>query len=142
MTGEQPVKGIFLGRGLPKDAPASFMDWGFVNLDKDGNRVDVASLPPDADLGSLKLGGISLLVGKQNLMPTWKEAANKLRAAIESENFANPGMQEQIDQWLSKGIEGEALHDKVKEAKGLLTLKDVGLAPIEDVTTSPENKGG
>jgi hypothetical protein len=131
---------IFLGRGLPKDAPPSFMDWGFINLDQDGNPVDVEKMPPDADLGGLRLGGIPLSVGKQNIMPNWEGAEDKLRGAVASENFANPKMQEQIDTWLAEGISGEALHDRVKEAKGLLTLKDVGLE--EEETHAPENKGG
>jgi hypothetical protein len=71
-------------------------------------------------------------------MPFWDEAA--LRDAIASENFANPKMEEQINGWLNEGIEGEKLYQKIKEAKGLLTLKDVGLeeenAPAQDETKS------
>jgi hypothetical protein len=127
---------IFIGRGLPKEAPASFMNWGFVNLDADGNFVDVASLPEDYDMGALKLGGIPLLVGKENVLPTWDE--NKLREAVASENFARPKMQEQIDQWLNEVATGDELYEKVKEAKGLLTLKDVGLEEITTPTEEPK----
>ena len=127
---KKPIQfAIFIGRGLPKDAPASFMDWGFVTLDGDGNLVDTESLPPDADMGAYKMGGIALLVGKQNYLPTWGENTDKLTSAVASENFAHTRMQEQIDQWLEQGIQGDALHDAVKEAKGLITLKDVGLDP-------------
>lgn len=144
MANRKPVeKGIFLGRGLPKDAPASFMDWGFVTLDQDGNFVDMESLPPDTDIGGFKMGGIALKVGQPNLLPTWGESTSKLIAAVASENFAHPKMQEQINQWLEEVASGDELYQKVKEAKGLITLKDVGLDPDTELPVAgDENKGG
>jgi hypothetical protein len=117
------------------------MDWGFVTVDSDGNLVDTDTLPEDADMGAYKMGGIALNVGQQNYLPTWFEDNSKLIAAIASENFAHPRMQDQINQWLEQGIQGDALHDAVKEAKGLITLKDVGLDP-DTALPIEENKGG
>lgn len=126
----KPVqKGIFIGRGLPKDAPPSFMDWGFVTIDPAGNVVDTESLPEDTDMGGFTMGGIALRVGQQNVLPTWGDDTNKLIGAVASENFAHPRMQAQIDQWLTEVENGDELYEKVKEAKGLITLKDVGLDP-------------
>jgi hypothetical protein len=127
---KKPVQqGIFIGRGLYKDAPASFMNWGRIWIDQDNNPVDLDSLPNDFDRSTLKEGSPALFVGKANPMPVWDEEV--LRAAIASENFAHPRMEEQINGWLDQGIESHALYEKVKEAKGLLTLKDVGLEPVE-----------
>jgi hypothetical protein len=125
MSKKPVTKGIFIGRGLPKDAPPSFMGWGFSPIDGEGNLVDLDNLPAGTDPVSLKLGAPALLVGKQNYMPFWNEQA--LRDAIASENFAHPRMEEQIIKWLDEGVEGEKLYNRIKEAKGLLTLKDVGL---------------
>jgi hypothetical protein len=124
------VSGIFIGRGLYKDAPASFMNWGRIWIDQDNNPVDFDSLPPDFDRSTIKEGGPALFVGKLNPMPVWDEGV--LRAAIASENFAHPKMEEQINAWLNEGIESHALYEKVKEAGGLLTLEDVGLKPLKE----------
>jgi hypothetical protein len=150
MSKEPVTKGIFIGRGLPKDAPPSFMGWGFSPIDGEGNLVDLDNLPAGTDPVSLKLGAPALLVGKQNYMPFWNKAA--LRDAVASENFAHPRMEEQINGWLSEGIESEKLYQKIKEAKGLLTLKDVGLEgeekevtpaqPQEEEEKEPTKSGG
>lgn len=125
----KPVsKAVFIGRGLTKDTGPSFMNWGFSPIDTDGNLVDPENLPTDADLVELKLGAPALLVGKPNYMPFWDDTA--LRSAVASENFAHPKMEEQINAWLSEGIEGEALHDRVRDAKGLITLKDLGFEEL------------
>jgi hypothetical protein len=140
----KPVsEAIFLGRGLTRDTRPSFMNWGFSPIDKDGNLVEVDNIPTDADLVELKLGAPALIVGKRNYMPFWDDAA--LRGAVASENFAHPKMEEQINAWLDAGIEGEALYQKVKEAKGLITLKDLGfeeLPPAEGDTPASDTKQG
>lgn len=135
MTRKPVTEAIFLGKGLSKDTGPSFMNWGFSPVDKDGNLVDIDNLPTDADLVSLKLGAPALLVGKKNYMPFWDDTA--LRNAVASENFAHPKMEEQINGWLNEGIEGDALHAKVKEAKGLITLKDVGLEEVPATGETP-----
>jgi hypothetical protein len=138
MAKRPATQGIFLGRGLSKDTGPSFMNWGRIAIDQDNNPVDPDNLPADYDRSTIKVGAPALLVGKLNFMPVWDEEV--LRAAIASENFAHPRMEEQIKAWLDEGIESHALYEKIKEAKGLLTLKDVGLeelaAPVE------ETKGG
>jgi hypothetical protein len=132
MARKPVTEAVFIGKGLTRDDGPSFMNWGFSPVDKDGNLVDVENLPTDADLVELKLGAPALVVGKKNYMPFWDDTA--LRAAVTSENFAHPKMEEQINTWLDEGIEGEALYQKVKEAKGLITLKDLGFEelPPED----------
>ena len=142
MTRKPVSQGIFIGRGLTRDAPPSFMNWGFSPVDREGNLVDTDNLPEGTDPASLKLGAPSLMVGKQNYMPFWDEDA--LRRAVKGENFAHPKMQEQIDGWLNEGVESEALYQKIKEAKGLLTLKDVGLEelPASEAKPGTEKTGG
>jgi hypothetical protein len=139
----KPVeRGIFLGRGLSKYAGDSFMDWGFVTIDADGNVVDTESLPEGADMSGYTMGGIALRIGQSNLLPTWFDDNAKLIAAVASENFAHPRMQAQIDQWLTEVETGDELYEKVKEAKGLITLKDVGLDPATTELPVEEIKGG
>ena len=139
MARKPVTEAVFIGRGLTRDTGPSFMNWGFSPVDKDGNLVDIDNLPTDADLVSLKLGAPALLVGKRNYMPFWDDAA--LRAAVASENFAHPKMEGQINAWLDEGIEGEALYQKVKEAKGLITLKDLGFEELPPVEESPITGG-
>ncbi len=126
---------IFIGKGLTKDEGPSFMDWGRIAIDADGNPLGLEDmLAANFDRSTIKEGSPALYVGKLTNLPVWDEPT--LRTAIATENFAHPKMEEQINGWLNEGIESHALYEKVKEAKGLLTLKDVGLeeiaAPVEE----------
>ncbi|MBA3829891.1 MAG: hypothetical protein H0X33_13205 [Taibaiella sp.] len=111
------------------------MDWGRIAIDADGNPLGLEDmLAANFDRSTIKEGSPALYVGKLTNLPVWDEPT--LRTAIATENFAHPKMEEQINGWLNEGIESHALYEKVKEAKGLLTLKDVGLeeiaAPVEE----------
>jgi hypothetical protein len=140
----KPVEnGIFLGRGYRNTPRTSFMDWGFVTIDASGNVVDTESLPEDADMSAYTMGGIALRVGQPECFTDLgRGSTNKLIGAVASENFAHPRMQAQIDQWLTEVETGDELYEKVKEAKGLITLKDVGLDPTTTELPGEEIKGG
>lgn len=127
---------VFIGRGLSRNEGPSFMNWGRIWLDMDNNPVDLEALPGDFDRSTIKEGSVALSVGKSNILPVWDEAT--LRAAVASENFAHPKMEEQINAWLDEGIESHDLHAKIKEAKGLLSLKDVGLEEVADPDEGPK----
>jgi hypothetical protein len=68
--------------------------------------------------------------GKPQLLPVWDET--ELRALVDREEFARPDMQEKINEWIKGGLESHDLIAKVREAAGLVTLKDFGLGPLVD----------
>jgi hypothetical protein len=127
---------VFIGRGLSRNEGPSFMSWGRIWIDADNNPVDLEALPPDFNRSTIKEGSVALSVGKSNILPVWDELT--LRTAVASENFAHPRMEEQINGWLDEGIESHALYAKVKEAGGLLSLKDVGLEEIAAPDEGPK----
>jgi hypothetical protein len=142
MTLKHPIeKAIFLGRELPIDAANTFAGWGFMYTDAEGNRVDPDTLPADHDPGSIKRLGVALNIGQQNYLPYWADE-KILRDAVASENFAHPRMQEQIDGWVKEVSNGSELYQKVKEARGLITLKDVGLEPVDEPAQEETKSGG
>jgi hypothetical protein len=79
-----------------------------------------------------------LTIGKPFQLPIWDD--DLLRKMADMEEFARPGMEKQISQWLGEGIESHELIAKVRESKGLITLSDVGLDPQPELD-QPSNSG-
>jgi len=132
-------KAIPLGKGRAASEVYYIDTWPLSYFDKQGNSIN--PWVNDEFVDPTTLPGYDhkeitpLQAGKLQILPTWDEGL--LRVMVAMEEFARPDMQAQIDGWLARGLESHELIAKVKEAGGLLGLKDIGLEPVGLVAAMP-----
>jgi hypothetical protein len=124
-----------LNRGVKDEY---FADFGAqLHYAIDGSLIDPSSYSEDQDPKTLPnydhSNPVILRVGEPQTLPYWDE--DLLQPLIDREEFAHPKMKEQIDGWIKDGLESHDLIAKVREAGGLVTMKDFGFDPKKKEAT-------
>jgi hypothetical protein len=132
-----------LGRGVKEEY---FFDFGDqLHFAKDGSRInpfvkdekgEETYIDPKTLPNYDHSNPVILQAGKPQDMPYLDEEL--MQALVDRGEFAHPKMQEQIEGWIKEGLESHDLIAKVREAGGLVTMKDFGFTPAEKVTNKSE----
>ena len=102
---------------------------------KDANGED-KWVDPKTDPNYDHTEALAFKPGEVAKLPHWdKDFISEMLAV---EDFARPGLLEKVQGWIKDGLESHDLIAKVREEKGLVTLKDFGidedtLKPRQDV---------
>lgn len=134
----QEVVALGVGRGV-KDVYFFDLD-DRLYFDKNGQYMDPFASGTYVDPKTLSEYDHSEIVpfqaGKVQKFLFFDEAS--IRDAVGRAEFARVDMLDKITEWINSGLESDDLVAKVREAGGLITLKDVGL----EVETKKKSSGG
>lgn len=137
----EKVIALGVGRGVKE---IYFFDLDDVlYFDKQGNLMDPFATGDYVDPKTLPTYDhweiVPFQAGKEQSFPFYSEEAK--RAVVERAEFARVDMLDQITGWIKEGLESHDLVAKVREAGGLITLEDVGIAMVDDTKKSKKQEG-
>jgi hypothetical protein len=144
MANSNPLQtAIPLGRGRGTQEVYHFS--AFLRyIGKDGKEINPWSsgewVDPKADPNYDHTEPRAFKIGEVVDMPYWDSEFIKDMLAIE--DFARPGMAEKIAGWIKDGLESYDLVAKVREEKGLVTLKDFGVEEAPAQAQEQPQQGG